>query len=90
MKYRQKEMIDALQWTGANQAEIKSFAGQFAMFDYADTNHDGKTFDAVLKVKTAHQILPAEVGDYVVRGKKGDFFVIKRTEFEEKYEEVTN
>ena len=88
MKYRRKEIVEAVQWNGSNQAEIKSFAGQFAMFDYADTNHDGKTFDAVLKVKTSEKILVAQIGDYIVRGAKGDFFIEKRTNFESVYEEA--
>ena len=87
MKYRRKETVEAVQWDGTNQEDVKAFARQFALFDYADTNHDGKTFDAVLKIKTMHHIVPAEIGDYVVRGKKGDFFVTKREEFEAKYEE---
>lgn len=88
MKFRRKEIVDAVQWDGKNQAEIKAMAGQFAMFDYADTNHDGLTFDAVLKVKTSEKIIPAEIGDYVVRGQKGDFFVTKKAEFESLYEPV--
>ncbi|MCH5290003.1 MAG: hypothetical protein J1E32_08840 [Treponema sp.] len=89
MTYRQKETIEAVQWNGTNQEEVKAFARQFALFDYADTNHDGKTFDAVLKIKTAHHIVPAEIGDYVVRGKKGDYSVSRRDDFEAKYEEAT-
>ncbi len=41
MKYRRKEIIEALQWNGRNQAELKAFAGQFVMFDYADVDKDG-------------------------------------------------
>ena len=88
MKYRRKEIIEAIQWKGKNQAEIKSLAGQFAMFDYADTNHDGKTFAPVLKVKTSEKIIVAEVGDYVVRGAKGDFFIAKKADFESLYEAI--
>ena len=88
MQYRRKEKVEALQWNGSNQAEIKALAGQFAMFDYADTNHDGKTFDAVLKVKTSEKIIPAQIGDYVVRGENGDFFISKKTDFESLYEPV--
>lgn len=86
MKFRRKEIIEAVQWTGANQNEIKAMAAQFAMFDYADTNHDGKTFDMVLKVKTREKIVPAEIGDYVVRGDKGDFYLMPKKEFEALYE----
>ena len=87
MKYRRKETIEAVQWTGKNQAELKEFAKQFAMFDYADVTNDGK-LDHILKVKTAERIIVADVGDYVVRGEKGDFFVMKKDEFESIYEEA--
>ena len=87
MKYRRKEIIEAVQWNGKNQSEIKAFAGQFAMFDYADMDKDG-TLDAVLKVKNSEKIEKAESGDYVVRGKKGDFYIMKQAEFDAMYEEM--
>lgn len=87
MKYRRKEIIEAVQWNGKNQSEIKTFAGQFAMFDYADMDKDG-TLDAVLKVKNAEKIENASIGDYVVRGKKGDFYIIKQPDFEALYEKA--
>lgn len=87
MKYRRKETIEAVQWNGKNQAELKEFAKQFAMFDYADVTNDGQ-LDHILKVKTAERIIVADVGDYVVRGKKGDFFLMKKGEFESIYEEA--
>ncbi len=87
MKYRRKETIEAVQWTGKNQAELKEFAKQFAMFDYADVTNDGK-LDHILKVKTAERIIVADVGDYVVRGEKGDFFVMKKDEFESLFEKA--
>ncbi|MBQ9205752.1 MAG: hypothetical protein IJ158_03460 [Treponema sp.] len=86
MKYRRKEIIEAVQWNGKNQSEIKAFAGQFAMFDYADMDKDG-SLDALLKVKNTEKIENATTGDYVVRGKKGDFFIMKQKDFEELYEE---
>ncbi|MBB5225146.1 hypothetical protein DYE50_00530 [Treponema ruminis] len=87
MKYRRKETVEALQWNGRNQAELKAFAGQFVMFDYADVDKDG-VLDALLKVKNAEKIEKAEPGDYIVRGKKGDFFIMKQAEFEALYEEA--
>ena len=87
MKFRRKETIEAVQWDGKNQAELKAFAGQFVMFDYADVNKDG-VLDALLKVKDSEKIEHAHAGDYVVRGKKGDFFIMKQKEFEALYEEV--
>ena len=87
MKYRRKEIIEAVQWNGKNQSEIKAFAGQFAMFDYADMDKDG-TLDPLLKVKTSEKIENAHCGDYIVRGNKGDFFIIKQADFEAVYEEA--
>ena len=87
MKFRRKETIEAVQWDGKNQAELKAFAGQFVMFDYADVNKDG-VLDALLKVKDSEKIEHAHAGDYVVRGKKGDFFIMNQKEFEALYEEV--
>ncbi len=85
MKYRRKETIDAVQWNGKNPQEIKEFARHFAMFDYADVTNDGQ-LDHILKVKTAEKIIVADFGDYVIRGDKGDFFVMKKAEFESLYE----
>jgi len=87
MKYRRKETIEAVQWTGKNQGELKEFAKQFAMFDYADVTNDGK-LDHILKVKTSDKIIVADFGDYVVRGEKGDFFVMKKDEFESLFEKA--
>ena len=87
MKYRRKEIIEAVQWNGKNQSEIKAFAGQFAMFDYADMDKDG-TLDPLLKVKTSEKIENAHCDDYIVRGNKGDFFIIKQADFEAVYEEA--
>ena len=87
MKYRRKETVEALQWTGKNQTEVKAFAGQFVMFDYADVDKDG-VLDALLKVKDSEKIEHAHAGDYVVRGKQGDFFIMKQADFEALYEEA--
>lgn len=87
MKYRRKEIIDAVQWNGKNQSEIKTFAGQFAMFDYADMDKDG-TLDPLLKVKTSVKIENAATGDYIVRGSRGDYSIINKADFEALYEEA--
>ena len=87
MKFRRKETVEAVLWNGKNQEELKAFAGQFVMFDYADVDKDG-VLDALLKVKDSEKIEHAHAGDYVVRGKKGDFFIMNQKEFDALYEEV--
>lgn len=85
MRYRRRGTVEAVRWTGANQTEVKAFAAQFAMFDYADTNGDG-AMNAVLKVKVRDRIVAAEEGDYVVRGERGDFLLVRGAEFERDWE----
>ncbi|BDC94985.1 hypothetical protein [Treponema saccharophilum] len=87
MKFRRKETVEAVQWTGKNQAEVKAFAGQFAMFDFADVTGDG-ALDPVLKVKSREKISAANAGDYIVRGPKGDFFIEKKADFERDWEQA--
>lgn len=87
MKYRRKGTIEALQWTGKNKAEVKAFAAQFALFDHADVDGDG-TLDSVLKVRTAEKIVPAQNGDYLVRGEKGDFLLVNKADFEREWEQA--
>ena len=88
MLYRRKGIVEAVQWNGKNHEEIKAFAKQFAMFDYADVTGDG-ALDYILKIKTAERIVPAKIGDYVVRGTKGDFSLQEKEEFESAFEPVS-
>jgi len=85
MKFRRKETVEAVQWTGKNQAEVKAFAGQFAMFDFADVTGDG-ALDPVLKVKSREKISAANAGDYIVRGKDGVFIIAEKSAFERDWE----
>lgn len=77
--------IQAVQWTGSNREEIEEFTGGKAIF--MDWLY-GKTPDLIIPtLEGNHQAL---VGDYIIRGVRGEFYPCKPDIFEETYEEVYN
>lgn len=85
MKYRKKPVvIDAVQWTGENQDEISEFIG----IAYADA---GDYFYSPLNklcIHTLEGILTADIGDWVIKGIRGEFYPCKPDIFAETYEPV--
>jgi hypothetical protein len=96
MKYRKKPVvIEAVQWTGENQR---------AMFDFLTTStnknitleEDTFRIDLVngscqvgnLMIKTLEGEMKASIGDYIIKGVKGEFYPCKPDIFEKTYEEV--
>ena len=77
-KYRKKPVeIEAVQWTGYNIKEIADFTeGNMAI-----------TEDNLLCIFTLEGIHLALVGDYVIKGIKGEFYPCKPDIFEQTYEE---
>ncbi len=82
--FRKKPVtVAAIVWTGRNFDEIKSFAGDNVHLEDGElvirTLEDGKTG------KAKHV---ATVGDFVIRGIKGEFYFCKPDVFWQTYEEV--
>lgn len=81
-KYVKKPVeIEALQWTGDNVTEILAFAS--ACFSY---EKNGKP---VLAVATLEGTMTASVGDYIIKGIKGEFYACKPEIFNLTYDLVT-
>ena len=81
-KYIKKPIpIEAVQWTGGNRAEILSFCNQ-ARFEYVDP------FEIELVIHTLEGKMTAKVGDYIIKGVRGEFYPCAREIFEETYTEV--
>lgn len=79
MKFRKKPVIvDAVQYTGEkiNIAEIAKFCPGVML--YADH----------LRIKTLEGIHRADVGDWIIKGIKGEFYPCKPDIFEATYELV--
>ena len=77
-KYRKKPVVvEALEWTGENMAEISKFSGEL-----------WKCKDGCLLVPTLEGDMKASKGDYIIKGVKGECYPCKPDIFKETYEEV--
>ena len=84
-KYRKRPVvIEAVQWTGDNIDEL--FKLEDFKLNYTLVNGN---FDKVLGVYSLEGIMWASVGDYIIKGIKGEFYPCKPDIFKETYEEVT-
>jgi hypothetical protein len=83
--------VDAVQWTGANVAEVEAFAGpNFQTFTpdnpYAD---DPDATAAVRDDLHGGTWVPMYDGDWVVRGVRGEMYPVRAEVFTETYEAVS-
>lgn len=77
-KYRKKPVIvDAIQWTGTNKVAVQHFVGR-----YLDLTPRG------LVIPTLEGDHFASVGDYIIKGVKGEFYPCKPDIFYKTYEEL--
>lgn len=75
-RYRKKPVeIEAVQWKGTNASEVFAFA-------------KGKVKRAglALSIQTLEGLMFASLGDYIIKGVKGEFYPCKPDIFEETYE----
>lgn len=81
MKYRKKPVvIDAIQWTGDNYAEIFEFTEGKA---YLSSSHS-----STLIVETLEGNMVAEKGCYIIRGVNGEYYPCQEDIFNKTYEPV--
>ena len=77
-KYRKKPVvIEAVQFTGANWAEIQAFAGMDVQLD---------DIAVLLKIPTLEGVMQADKGDWIIRGIKGELYPCKPDIFAATYE----
>ena len=83
-RYRKRPVvIEAVQWTGDNLDELCKLEDFKLNYTYVNGN-----FDKVLGVYSLEGIMWASVGDYIIKGIKGEFYPCKPDIFKETYEEV--
>lgn len=84
-KYRKKPVvIEAMQWTGDNAAEILKWAGDKLVLVSLDTFPASKHIQA----STLEGDMFADVGDWIIKGVVGEFYPCKPDIFEMTYEAV--
>ena len=95
MKYKKKPVvIDAVQWTGENHREMFDFLTENA-FDKESMKVSGEHFyidhnkvEGGLIIKTLEGEHLASIGDFIIRGVKGEYYPCKPDVFEQTYEKV--
>ncbi len=95
MKYKKKPVvIDAVQWTGENHREMFDFLTENA-FDKESMQVSGEHFyidhnkvEGGLIIKTLEGEHLASIGDFIIRGVKGEYYPCKPDVFEQTYEKV--
>lgn len=77
-KYTKKPVtIEAIQWTGDNEYELMEFVGDsLKPADHPD----------YLEIHTLEGVMTADLGDWVIRGVKGEFYPCKPDIFEQTYD----
>ena len=79
--YRKKPVvIQAVQWTGENNIEILNFCSTCYI------TSSGKSKDLI--VSTLEGDMSASVGDFIIKGIKGEFYPCKEDIFDMTYETV--
>lgn len=92
-KYIKKPIpIEAIQWHGGNEEEIRAFAGKSVKFvkhfSAAEKMPWISTSQTDLYIESLEGRVKADVGDYVIKGIRGEFYICAKDIFEESYEEV--
>jgi hypothetical protein len=82
-KYIKKPIaVEALQWTGDNKTEMLRFCTSgYILYP----KHDN---DPQLKINTLEGLMHARIGDYIIKGIKGEFYPCREDIFLETYNEV--
>jgi hypothetical protein len=93
MKYRKKPVvIDAVQWTGTNKREMYDFLtvdtfSEEDMQAYKNNFYiDHSKVEGGLIIKTLEGEHLATIGDYIIRGVKGEYYPCKEDIFHQTYE----
>ena len=96
MKYRKKPVvIDALQWTGKNHREMFDFLTENSFDeehmivndDHFYIDHNKVRGGLIIKTLEGEHI--ATIGDYIIKGVKGEYYPCKEDIFHQTYEPVT-
>ena len=89
-KYRKKPVvIQAILWKGDNLIDVIKFTGQNAsVMDWKWEDYERLVQEEGLKIFTLEGKMLASIGDYIIKGIKGEFYPCKPDIFEMTYELV--
>ena len=88
-KYKKKPIIiEAVQWTGINLEEIKSFVKDSWDYNYKTKWDSNDPSNIEVKIKTLEGDHIVSIGDYIIKGVNGEFYPCKPDIFKKTYELV--
>jgi ADP-heptose:LPS heptosyltransferase len=89
-KYRKKPVvIEAVEWTGNNLEEIIAFTGLHPSAEkWSWEKYEEIVKKEGLKIFTLEGTHFANIGDYIIKGVKGEFYPCKPDIFEATYESI--
>ena len=89
-KYRKKPVeVEVIQWTGKNLREVIDFTGQHpSAQQWTWEEYERQVEEKGLKIFTLEGPMMASVGDYIIKGVKGEFYPCKPDIFKATYEPV--
>ena len=90
MKYRKKPVvIEAVQWSGNNLRDVIAFTGlHHSAEKWSWEEYEQVVRSEGLKIFTLEGPLMASVGDFIIKGVKGEFYPCKPDIFEATYEKA--
>jgi hypothetical protein len=87
-KFRKKPVeTEAIQWTGENQLQVSIFMAESKEIGWRPSKPYGP-YDVIV-IHTLEGNIEAQVGDWIIKGVKGEFYPCKPDIFALTYEEVT-
>jgi hypothetical protein len=95
-KYRKKPVvIEAMQFDGENAYKIYEFMGNPVTLNTREDHESWDNFTLYLKengfkINTLEGMMTANIGDYIIKGVKGEFYPCKPDIFEQTYEEIVS
>lgn len=75
---KKPQLIEAIQYTGDNLEEIQLWCG----------NHLTEFSDGTFGIQTLEGVMKASIGDYIIKGIKGEFYPCKPDIFDMTYDYV--
>lgn len=94
MKFRKKPVvIEAIQYTGDNLEEVIAFTGKHPKFDewfksWEEYQLHVLNDKMIFKIFTLEGVMDASIGDWIIKGVKGEFYPCKHDIFSATYEQV--
>lgn len=84
-KFRKKPVvIEAVQWTGQNWKEVYNFT----IGGDGNSNTTGPHPEERISIHTLEGVMFADLGDWIIKGVKGEFYPCKPDIFEATYDAV--